>query len=164
MIFYFLFLSDEGPMLETLDYTIRIGSTPTFLYFGLLYGFFKVAVRQKTVSDFWGLTWLPTVSWKVKQCKFQPQKLPMDISEKDETKVRHWITFRVSSPLSSCCRLRSDKDCFHYLTAALHSSLCCENDVHESVLISLIFRFLLMGSLNRRRGRPLFLWPEGSWE
>ena len=30
-----LFLSDEGPMLETLDYTIRIGSTPTFLYFHL---------------------------------------------------------------------------------------------------------------------------------
>ena len=28
-----LFLSDEGPMLDTLDYTIRIGSTPTFLYF-----------------------------------------------------------------------------------------------------------------------------------
>ena len=32
---YFLFLSDEGPMLETLGYTIRIGSTPTFLYFDL---------------------------------------------------------------------------------------------------------------------------------
>ena len=32
---YFLFLSDEGPMLETLDYTIRTGSTPTFLYFSL---------------------------------------------------------------------------------------------------------------------------------
>ena len=30
-----LFLSDEGPMLETLDYTIRIGSTLTFLYFDL---------------------------------------------------------------------------------------------------------------------------------
>ena len=30
-----LFLSDDGPMLETLDYTIRIGSTPTFLYFDL---------------------------------------------------------------------------------------------------------------------------------
>ena len=30
---YFLFLSDEGPMLETLDYTIRIGSTPTILFF-----------------------------------------------------------------------------------------------------------------------------------
>ena len=27
--------SDEGPMLETLDHTIRIGSTPTFLYFDL---------------------------------------------------------------------------------------------------------------------------------
>ena len=32
-----LFLSDEGPMLETLDYTIRIGSTPTFLYFDLFW-------------------------------------------------------------------------------------------------------------------------------
>ena len=31
----FGFLSDEGPMLETLDHTIRIGSTPTFLYFDL---------------------------------------------------------------------------------------------------------------------------------
>ena len=30
---YFLFLSDEGPMLETLDYTIRIGCRLTFLYF-----------------------------------------------------------------------------------------------------------------------------------
>ena len=26
-----LFLSDEGPVLETLDYTIRIGSTPTLI-------------------------------------------------------------------------------------------------------------------------------------
>ena len=32
---YFQFLYDEGPMLETLDYAIRIGSTPTFLYFDL---------------------------------------------------------------------------------------------------------------------------------
>ena len=29
------FLSDEGPMLETLNHTIRIGSTLTFLYFDL---------------------------------------------------------------------------------------------------------------------------------
>ena len=28
-------LSDEGPTLEMLDFTIRIGSTPTFLYFDL---------------------------------------------------------------------------------------------------------------------------------
>ena len=27
--------SVKGPMLETLDHTIRIGSTPTFLYFDL---------------------------------------------------------------------------------------------------------------------------------
>ena len=32
---FLLFLSDEGPTLETLDLTIRIGSTPTFLYFDL---------------------------------------------------------------------------------------------------------------------------------
>ena len=32
----FLFLSDEGPMLEMLDYTILIGSTPTFLFFDLM--------------------------------------------------------------------------------------------------------------------------------
>ena len=32
---YFLFLPDKGPMLETLDHTIRIGSTPIFLYFDL---------------------------------------------------------------------------------------------------------------------------------
>ena len=29
------FLSDEGPTLETLDFAIRIGSTPTFSYFDL---------------------------------------------------------------------------------------------------------------------------------
>ena len=29
------FLSDEGPMLETLDNTIRIGSKPTILFFDL---------------------------------------------------------------------------------------------------------------------------------
>ena len=33
LIYIHSFLSDEGPMLETLDYTFRIGSTPTFLYF-----------------------------------------------------------------------------------------------------------------------------------
>ena len=33
LLIYFLFLSDEGPMLETLDYTIRIGSIPNILYF-----------------------------------------------------------------------------------------------------------------------------------
>ena len=33
--FFSLSLSDEESTLETLDYTIRIGSTPTFLYFDL---------------------------------------------------------------------------------------------------------------------------------
>ena len=31
MVGRWAFLSDEEPMLETLDHTIRIGSTPTFL-------------------------------------------------------------------------------------------------------------------------------------
>ena len=30
-----VFLSDEGPTLETLDFALYIGSTPTFLYFDL---------------------------------------------------------------------------------------------------------------------------------
>ena len=30
---YFVFFSDKGPMLKTLDYAIRIGSTTTILYF-----------------------------------------------------------------------------------------------------------------------------------
>ena len=30
-----MFLSDEGPTLKTIDFAIRIGSTPTFLYFDL---------------------------------------------------------------------------------------------------------------------------------
>ena len=64
---------------------------------------------------------------------------------------------RLTDWTSSCCRSRSDKDCFHHLILALHLSLCCESDVHESIFMSLIFRFLLMVSLNRRRGRPLFL-------
>ena len=42
---YFLFLSDEGPTLETLDYTIHIDSTPTFLYFVKIKMFFVVVVE-----------------------------------------------------------------------------------------------------------------------
>ena len=30
-----MFLYDEGPTLKTLDFTLYIGSTPTFLYFDL---------------------------------------------------------------------------------------------------------------------------------
>ena len=61
------------------------------------------------------------------------------------------------SSSSSSSSSRCDKDCFHHLTNALHLSLCCESDVHVSVFMSLSFRFLLMVSLNQRRGRPLFL-------
>ena len=54
-----LFLSDEGPTLETVDYSIRIGSTPTFLYFDLylhsacyklLNAFFELA-RKRTRAN-----------------------------------------------------------------------------------------------------------------
>ena len=48
---YFLFLYDEGPMLETLDYTIRIGSTPTFLYFDLYEKFMTELIHIKAYRD-----------------------------------------------------------------------------------------------------------------
>ena len=44
ILIIFLFLSDEGPMLETLVYTIRIGSTPTFLYFDLYLYIFLIPI------------------------------------------------------------------------------------------------------------------------
>ena len=44
-----------------------------------------------------------------------------------------------------------------HLTIILYLYLCCASDVHESVFMSLSFRFLLMVSLNLRRGCPLFL-------
>ena len=50
-----MFLSDEGPMLETLDFTIRIGSTPTFLIFQYfnLYHFLNIlnAILTQTTSS-----------------------------------------------------------------------------------------------------------------
>ena len=46
------------------------------------------------------LRWLLTDSSKVKKCKFQPQQLPMDISEKNETKIMHSITFKASSTVN----------------------------------------------------------------
>ena len=41
-----MFLSDEGPTVETLDYTIRIGSTSTFLDFDF---FLYTLHRQQTM-------------------------------------------------------------------------------------------------------------------
>ena len=45
-----LFPSDEGPMLETLDYSIRIGSTPTFLYFDFILHRLCLAVDKLGIS------------------------------------------------------------------------------------------------------------------
>ena len=42
-----MFLSDEGPTLETLDITIRIGSTPIFAYFDLYQYIYKRIVDIK---------------------------------------------------------------------------------------------------------------------
>ena len=44
-----LFLSDEGPTLKTLDYTIHIDSTPTFLYFEFV-NYYKL-LQSKIVND-----------------------------------------------------------------------------------------------------------------
>ena len=50
--FLFIFcFSNKGPMLETLDYTIRFGSTPTFLNFDLyLYSAYAAHYTFTTVS------------------------------------------------------------------------------------------------------------------
>ena len=49
---------DEGPMLETLDHTIRIGSTPTFLYFDLYlysaYAAHYVYITNIDMYNAWG--------------------------------------------------------------------------------------------------------------
>ena len=44
-----MFLSDEGPILETLDFTTRIGSIPTFLYFD----FNHMQVLLKKLPNMW---------------------------------------------------------------------------------------------------------------
>ena len=43
-----------------------------------------------------------------------------------------------------------------HLTIAFYLSLCCESDVHESVFMSLSFRFLLMVSLTGDEGALSF--------
>ena len=53
---HLMFLSDEGPKLETLDYTIHIGSTLTFLYFDLyLYAAHYVYIQRNMRSLFFTL-------------------------------------------------------------------------------------------------------------
>ena len=44
-----MFLSDEGPTLETLDFAFHIGSTPTFLYFDL----YTAPIRCCTIRLFY---------------------------------------------------------------------------------------------------------------
>ena len=55
--------SDEGPMLEALDYTTRIGSTPTFLYFDLVFIFLFVSQHclRSTLRLF---RYRRTISWR----------------------------------------------------------------------------------------------------
>ena len=62
---YFLFLSDEGPMLETLHFTIRIGSTPTFLYFDLyLYSSCQQTTFITTIVFAW-YKYIPGLRWRL---------------------------------------------------------------------------------------------------
>ena len=60
---YFVFLSDEEPSLETLDYTIRIGSTPTISYFNLyLYFAYAAHYVYNPMQIFFYQKWWQT--WK----------------------------------------------------------------------------------------------------
>ena len=46
-----MFLSNEAPTLEMLDFTIRIGSTPTFFIFRFLFGQLTCGTFSYLVSD-----------------------------------------------------------------------------------------------------------------
>ena len=66
--FLLLFLSDEEPMLETLDYTICIGNTPTFLYFDLyLYSAYAGHHVYYTLRSYCQPRLGAIVSWVLKQ-------------------------------------------------------------------------------------------------
>ena len=64
-----LFLSDEEPMLETLDYTIRIGSTPTFLYFDLY--LYSAYTAHNVYINAWSVENKVSMQWYVKTRKFE---------------------------------------------------------------------------------------------
>ena len=66
---YFPFLYDEGPMLETLDHTIRIGSTPTFLYFDLYIYIYTCIYTLKTL-------WLNNPGY-FKLTRFESKTIPL---------------------------------------------------------------------------------------
>ena len=73
-------------MLETLYYTIRIGSTPTFLYFDLyIYIYSSLVLTGKHIH----FKVAPYGFLKIEKEICRPQKLPMDISEKNTTEVMH---------------------------------------------------------------------------
>ena len=56
-----MFLSDDGPTLETLNFTIRIASTPTFLYFDL---YLKIAYTAHYVYFITGLLLVFDGKWE----------------------------------------------------------------------------------------------------
>ena len=67
-IMYCRAFCDEGPMLETLDYTIRIGSTPTFSYFDLYlkYLYSAYAAHYTSISNLVSSVGVRSVvSWKM---------------------------------------------------------------------------------------------------
>ena len=51
--------SDEGPRLETLDYTIRIGSTPTFSYFDLY--LYSAYAAHYVYNSLFRVHWSPVI-------------------------------------------------------------------------------------------------------
>ena len=85
-----------------------------FVVTSIFHVFFMTSIFQVWFVHKKYLRWLPAVSWKVgKKSKFQPQKVPMNTSEKNETKDIHRITFRASNSFNGikcfiCCYDNSD--------------------------------------------------------
>ena len=88
----YLFLSDEGPMLETLDYTIRIGSTATFLYFDL-YLYSAYAAHYVSFTYKYGYTRYHLITHRFLVLAFAPN-WTTEIAYRVENAVKKWITFR----------------------------------------------------------------------
>ena len=88
---HYYLLSDEGPTLETLDFTIHNGSTPTFLYFDL---YFNTADCLRSTRRLSHLSCIETVPLPIEERKWEDKQANFDI---EQTSVSHDLYTSVQS-------------------------------------------------------------------
>ena len=101
---------NEGPMLETLDYTIRIGSTPTFLYFDLY-------LYSTYVGHY---VYLTTMALVLPALNFEPSSAVSDIAIHDSNKT--FLNVLKSSPflVAVNCMAEEEEDVHSILGTAIY--------------------------------------------